>query len=57
MGSEPAERAMESFRRDNPRGKHGEHQYAPGDWGLDDDVIRERFRTYIGRFDIPLEAP
>ena len=50
-----AEAAMRRFREDNPRGKHGAHHYAPSDWGLDADALRERFQPYIERFDIPSE--
>ena len=51
--SDAAEVAMHAFRADNPQGKHGEHRYALDQWGLSSDEIRERFRGYIERFDIP----
>ena len=54
--SERAENAMASFRSDNPRGKHGEHRYTQGDWGLEAEDIRERFQPYIERFGIPSET-
>ncbi len=54
--SERAENAMASFRSDNPRGKHGEHRYTQGDWGLEAEGIRERFQPYIERFGIPPET-
>ena len=54
--SAEAEAAMRRFRADNPRGKHGPHRYAPSNWGLEPDALRERFQPYIERFDIPREA-
>ena len=51
-----AENAMVGFRRDNPRGKHGEHRVALSDWGLAADEIREHFRAYIDLFQIPAEG-
>ena len=53
---EEAEGAMATFRSDNPRGKHGQHEYADADWGLDADALRERFHDYMRRFEIPRES-
>ena len=35
---------------DNPRGKHGAHQYTSADFDLTDAQIRERFSGYIERY-------
>ena len=51
-----AESAMAGFRRENPRGKYGEHRVALSDWGLEAGEIRERFRAYTDRFQIPSEG-
>ncbi|HEY0958501.1 MAG TPA: sulfotransferase [Novosphingobium sp.] len=51
--SEARER-MEMWRRNEPRGKHGSHDYDPADFGLDKRELRERFRFYSDRFDVPL---
>ncbi len=36
----------------NPKGKHGEHEYALEEYGLDPDQVRERFAPYTTQFDI-----
>ena len=36
----------------NPQGKHGKHEYALEEYGLDPDQVRERFAAYIERFQI-----
>jgi hypothetical protein len=38
----------------NPKGKHGKHDYALEEYGLDADAVRERFAPYIERFGIVL---
>jgi hypothetical protein len=50
-----AERAMRSWIRANPKGRHGAHVYAPGEFGLDADDIRGTFASYVERFDVPTE--
>jgi hypothetical protein len=45
---------METWRRDQPRDKHGFHDYDPGDFGLDRSSIQQHFRFYSDRFDVPL---
>jgi hypothetical protein len=46
--TEPAARAMEAFVAANPQGRHGRHEYALADYGLDEAEIRERFAPYVG---------
>ncbi|MGH0035070.1 MAG: sulfotransferase family protein [Myxococcota bacterium] len=36
----------------NPQGKHGRHEYALSDYGLDESQVLERFAPYIERFAI-----
>jgi hypothetical protein len=47
---------MQAWRRNTPRDKHGAHEYDPVDFGLDRADLRERFRFYSDRFDVPLAA-
>lgn len=47
--------AMRAFIADNPQGKHGVHQYAPEEYGLDPDREWERFGRYVERFGIQRE--
>ena len=41
---------LERYIRENPQGKHGTHRYAASDFGLTDDVVRQRFTSYNERF-------
>jgi hypothetical protein len=41
---------MEAWRRDTPRDKHGGHDYDPGDFGLDPQMLRGQFQFYSQRF-------
>lgn len=50
--TDEAARAVQSFRDENPPGKHGDHAYDLSDWGLEAGEIVERFRPYIDEFDI-----
>ena len=52
--SDAAATAMSRFQADNPPDKHGEHQYELATWSLSAGEIRERFRPYVERFDVPL---
>lgn len=45
-----AEEAMERHVRDNPRGKHGDHEYDLARFGLDEAAVRDRLGWYIDRF-------
>ena len=49
-----ARAAMEKWRSETPRDKHGRHEYNPGEFGLDTAALRERFRFYTDRFNVPL---
>lgn len=49
------EDAIVAWRRDNPPGKRGTHDYALEDYGLNADELSEQFAPYISRFDIPSE--
>ncbi len=40
------------YLRQNPRGKHGAHLYAPENFGQTKDTISRRFATYIERFEL-----
>jgi len=49
----PAARAaLEAHVAENPKGKHGRHEYSLEEYGLDPDEVRERFAPYIERFQI-----
>jgi hypothetical protein len=52
--SNDVEGRMRSFLADNPRGKHGAHQYRIEDFGMTLGQIRERFAGYCNQYDIPL---
>ena len=47
---------MQSFLDDNPADKHGKHLYSFVDIGMDEQKIREMFRSYQTYFDVPSEA-
>lgn len=51
-----ARERMEAWRRDTPREKHGKHDYDAAEFGLDPEGLRERFRFYSERFDVPTAA-
>ncbi len=51
-----ARERMETWRRNTPRDKHGDHSYDAADYGLDKAALRESFRFYSQRFDVPLVA-
>jgi hypothetical protein len=53
----PAARAgMAAWRRETPRDKHGGHTYDAADFGLDPAALRERFRFYSKRYNVPQAA-
>ncbi|MGB5811376.1 MAG: sulfotransferase [Polyangiales bacterium] len=54
--SPEAERPMRQFLADNPRGKHGAHQYSLDDFGITVGEIRERFDRYCRAYGVPLTA-
>jgi Sulfotransferase family len=53
--SETAATAMKTFIADNPKGKHGIHRYAPDEFGVVPEAIRDAFRKYIDRFELAPE--
>ncbi len=42
-----------TWRRENPPGKRGVHEYALGDYGLDANEVAEEYAFYIDRYDLP----
>ena len=49
----PAEEAaLEAWAREHTQGKHGEHRYSLGEYGLAAEQVRERLRAYLERFDL-----
>lgn len=50
-----AETRMRAFIDDNPKGKHGVHQYSPEEYGVVPSEVRSAFSTYLERFDITPE--
>ncbi len=47
----PASReALRAFAAENPEGKHGKHDYALAQYGLDEERVRARFAGYVARF-------
>ena len=48
---------MRAFIADNPKGKHGIHRYAPEEFGVKPDAIRQAFRPYMERLGLESEAP
>lgn len=53
--SAEARSAMERYMADNPKGKHGRHEYSLEDYGLSRDGVHERFADYIERYAIPVK--
>ena len=53
---EAARRAMIEHLARRPRGAHGTHRYGLDEFGLDPAALREAFRFYTARFDVPEEA-
>jgi hypothetical protein len=43
---------MKAYIADNPKGKHGVHEYTPEQYGISPEAVRGDFKTYIGRFDL-----
>ncbi len=43
---------MEAFVRDNPKGKHGKHEYRLEDYGLTREQVHEHFADYIDRYEV-----
>jgi Sulfotransferase family len=51
--SPEARARMEKWRAETPREKQGDHLYDPADFGLSVAGLRERFRFYSDRFQVP----
>jgi len=51
-----AEQAMQAYMADNPKGKHGKHEYDLAEYGLSADEVHERFKDYIEDYDIPVKG-
>jgi hypothetical protein len=43
---------MQRFLAENPKGKHGEHRYAPAQFGIDRELEARRFQQYRERFGV-----
>ena len=50
-----AQAAMVEALADKPQGKHGKHIYSLQEFGLTAAAVRQHFRDYCERFDIPLQ--
>lgn len=44
--------AIAAWLKANPQDKHGRHSYGPEQFGLDAEMVRERFAPYIERFGV-----
>jgi hypothetical protein len=44
---------MEKWRAETPREKHGDHRCDPADFSLSVENLRQRFRFYSDRFNVP----
>jgi len=49
-----ARRTMREYVDNNPRGKHGKHEYSLEQYGLTADQVTGRLRNYIERFAVPV---
>src|SRR6056300_227458 len=54
--TEDVRAGMEQYMLNNPKGKHGKHEYQLEDYGLSDAQIRAHFADYCERFKIPTRA-
>jgi hypothetical protein len=55
--SDEVEAAMRARISDDPERSHGTHRYDVADYGLSEDDIRDRFGSYIDRYDLrPVRA-
>jgi len=46
---------VQAWVDENPKDKHGRHLYRAEDFGLSAEGLREQYRFYLDRFDIPIE--
>lgn len=42
--------ALAQHHQNNPKGKHGEHQYSLAEFGLENDWVAEHYRDYTAQF-------
>lgn len=54
--SDTARQQMTDWITKNPQGKHGSHRYTPEQFGLTDDVMADRFSTYLDHFQVERET-
>jgi Sulfotransferase family len=47
--------AMKSYMANNPKDRHGKHEYSLEEYGLSAGEVREVFSDYISDFDIPIK--
>lgn len=50
--SSAAEQGMQQHLDDNPKGRFGSHRYDVADFGVSPDALRERFVSYLSRYDV-----
>jgi hypothetical protein len=48
-------RAMTDHIESHPKGRFGRHAYDLSEFGLDATTVTEKFRSYVERYDIPVE--
>jgi len=46
---------FETHVRENPKGRHGSHDYDLASFGLSPDRVRDRFAPYVKQFDLPTD--
>ena len=51
-----AEQSLVEHLTDNPKGKHGPHQYSLEEYGLSKERVLERLGDYVERFDLPTDV-
>jgi hypothetical protein len=52
--TDEAEARMRRWREEQPRGKHGRHEYHPEEFGLSKEGLRAQYQFYTERYDVPL---
>jgi hypothetical protein len=52
-----ARAAIASYAERNPKGHFGAHRYDLAEYGLVEGELRERFASYVNRYDVPEEPP
>ncbi len=55
--SDTTQSRFEAHSFENPRGKHGAHQYRMEDFGITEKAVHERYAAYIEHFQIEREKP